>query len=229
MHYIRIWYKLENRWSYATYHTADSSWRESFLILKAAGSTIKLQYLDTDTEADTGSAQKSDLALCLWRLLRVILNKLFSVTTSKLNDWLATIMPSNPSLFLYKNRNKQLVKNLMNTIDWPENDDTADLANQDKYSIEQLHAMRLVARMKEAAEKVGAGFVGGFVTPTGQRFMMSNVDENDIQFQAIRQELQDIQDTTSTTPAEGFNPVQNTVKIIESEDGIQLKIEPKAE
>jgi hypothetical protein len=33
--------------------------------LKAAGSTIKLQYLDTDTEADTGSTQKSDLALCL--------------------------------------------------------------------------------------------------------------------------------------------------------------------
>ena len=89
--------------------------------------------------------------------------------------------------------------------------------------------MRLVARMKEAAEKVGAGFVGGFVTPTGQRFMMSNVDENDIQFQAIRQELQDIQGTTGTSPADAFNPVQNTVKIIESDDGIQLKIEPKAE
>ena len=117
----------------------------------------------------------------------------------------------------------------MNTIDWPENDDTDDLANQDKYSIEQLHAMRLVARMKEAAEKVGAGFVGGFVTPTGQRFMMSNVDENDIQFQAIRQELQDIQDTNSKTSGDSFNRIQNTIKIIESDEGIQLKIEPKAE
>lgn len=211
MNYIRIWYKLENRWSYATYHTADSSWRESFLILKAAGSAIKLQYLDTDTDADTGSAQEADLALCFWRLLQ------------------ATTMPNSPSLFLYKNRNKQLVKNLMNTIDWPENDDTTDLANQDKYSIEQLHAMRLVARMKEAAEKVGAGFVGGFVTPTGQRFMMSNVDENDIQFQAIRQELQDIQDTNSKTSGDSFNRIQNTIKIIESDEGIQLKIEPKAE
>jgi len=138
-------------------------------------------------------------------------------------------MPNSPSLFLYKNRNKQLVKNLMNTIDWPENDDTTDLANQDKYSIEQLHAMRLVARMKEAAEKVGAGFVGGFVTPTGQRFMMSNVDENDIQFQAIRQELQDIQDTNSKTSGDSFNRIQNTIKIIESDEGIQLRIEPKAE
>jgi hypothetical protein len=138
-------------------------------------------------------------------------------------------MPNSPSLFLYKNRNKQLVKNLMNTIDWPENDDTDDLANQDKYSIEQLHAMRLVARMKEAAERVGAGFVGGFVTPTGQRFMMSNVDENDIQFQAIRQELQDIQDTNSKTSGDSFNRIQNTIKIIESDEGIQLRIEPKAE
>jgi hypothetical protein len=65
MNYIRIWYKLENQWSYATYHTADSSWRESFLILKAAVSTIKLQYLDSDTKADTGSAQEADPALCL--------------------------------------------------------------------------------------------------------------------------------------------------------------------
>jgi len=138
-------------------------------------------------------------------------------------------MPNSPSLFLYKNRNKQLVKNLMNTIDWPENDDTDDLANQDKYSIEQLHAMRLVARMKEAADRVGAGFVGGFVTPTGQRFMMSNVDENDIQFQAIRQELQDIQDTNSKTSGDSFNRIQNTIKIIESDEGIQLKIEPKTE
>ena len=138
-------------------------------------------------------------------------------------------MPNSPSLFLYKNRIKQLVKNLMNTIDWPENDDTDDLANQDKYSIEQLHAMRLVARMKEAAERVGAGFVGGFVTPTGQRFMMSNVDENDIQFQAIRQELQDIQDTNSKTSGDSFNRIQNTIKIIESDEGIQLRIEPKAE
>ncbi len=211
MNYIRIWYKLENQWSYATYHTADSSWRESFLILKAAGSTIKLQYLDTDTDADTGSAQEADPALCLWWLLQT------------------TTMPNSPSLFLYKNRNKQLVKNLMNTIDWPENDDTDDLANQDKYSIEQLHAMRLVARMKEAAERVGAGFVGGFVTPTGQRFMMSNVDENDIQFQAIRQELQDIQDTNSKTSGDSFNRIQNTIKIIESDEGIQLRIEPKAE
>jgi len=64
MNYIRIWYKLENQWSYATYNTADSSWRESFLILKAAGSNIKIQYLDADTKADTGSAQKSNLALC---------------------------------------------------------------------------------------------------------------------------------------------------------------------
>lgn len=117
----------------------------------------------------------------------------------------------------------------MNTINYPENDDTTDLANQDKYSIEQLHAMQLVARMKEAAERVGAGFVGGFVTPTGQRFMMSNVDKDDIQFQAINQELQSIQDSRTNSKDDSFDRFQNTIRIVKGDDGIQIKVEPKAE
>lgn len=117
----------------------------------------------------------------------------------------------------------------MNTINYPENDDTTDLANQDKYSIQQLHAMQLVARMKEAAERAGAGFVGGFVTPTGQRFMMSNVDKDDIQFQAINQELQNIQDSRTTSKDDFFDRFQNTIRIVDGDDGIQIKVEPKAE
>lgn len=89
--------------------------------------------------------------------------------------------------------------------------------------------MRLVARMKEAADKAGAGFVGGFVTPSGQRFMMSNVDADDVQFQAINQQLQSIQDRNSPESSDFFDNFQNTVKIVETEEGIQLKIEPKAE
>lgn len=81
----------------------------------------------------------------------------------------------------------------MNNLDWQPNNNESDLARQDKFSLEQLKAMSLVASMKEAADRAGAGFVGGFVTPTGQRFMMSNVDENDVQFQKIHQELQEMQ------------------------------------
>ena len=81
----------------------------------------------------------------------------------------------------------------MNKLDWEPNEDKTDLANQDSYSMEQLKAMQLVARMKEAADRCGAGFVGGFVSPTGQRFMMSNVDSDDVQMQAINAQLDEMQ------------------------------------
>jgi selenophosphate synthetase-related protein len=37
----------------------------------------------------------------------------------------------------------------------------------------------LVAKMKESADKYGVGFVGGFVSPDGQKFMMTNMTEDD--------------------------------------------------
>ena len=46
---------------------------------------------------------------------------------------------------------------------------------------QRLEAMQLVARMKESADKFGIGFVGGFVSPDGQKFMMTNMDEVDTQ------------------------------------------------
>jgi hypothetical protein len=103
-------------------------------------------------------------------------------------------MEQQPQFFIYKNRNKTLAKIFMNNLDWETNNTDKDLANQDKYSIEQLKAMQLVARMKEAADRCGAGFVGGFVSPTGQRFMMSNVDSDDVQAQAINAQLDAMQD-----------------------------------
>jgi hypothetical protein len=95
--------------------------------------------------------------------------------------------------FIYKNRNKTTAQNFMNNLDWEANNETTDLANPDKLSTEHLMAMQLVARMKEAADKAGAGFVGGFISPTGQRFMMSNVDNDDVQVQAINEQLNRIQ------------------------------------
>jgi arginine utilization protein RocB len=140
-------------------------------------------------------------------------------------------MVQRPALFIYRHHNKHFVRRFMNNLDWQPNDNNADLANQDKYSLEQLKAMQLVAKMKEAADRAGAGFVGGFVTPTGQRFMMSNVDENDAQFQAIHQELESMQNNKKVQEnnPERFFDRLGSVKIVEGPDGIQLKIEPDAE
>jgi len=46
---------------------------------------------------------------------------------------------------------------------------------------QRLEAMQLVAKMKESADKFGVGFVGGFIAPDGQKFLMSNMDEADTQ------------------------------------------------
>ena len=103
-------------------------------------------------------------------------------------------MDYQPELFIYKNRNKTLARIFMKNLNWEANDGAHDLANQDKYSMEQLRAMQLVAKMKEAADRCGAGFVGGFISPTGQRFMMSNVDSDDAQLHAINAQLDAMQD-----------------------------------
>jgi hypothetical protein len=49
----------------------------------------------------------------------------------------------------------------------------------DSIDIQRLQVMQLVAKMKESAEKHGVGFIGGFVSPDGQKFVMTNMDDDD--------------------------------------------------
>jgi hypothetical protein len=51
----------------------------------------------------------------------------------------------------------------------------------DAVDTQRLEAMQFVARMKESADKFGVGFVGGFISPDGEKFMMTNMDEADTQ------------------------------------------------
>ena len=102
-------------------------------------------------------------------------------------------MSHQQRLFIYRNNNPILVRKYMNNINWEENNESKDLSKADSLTSQQLQAMQLVARMKEAADRCGSGFVGGFITPTGERFMMSNMEEDDVQKQAIEQQLNQIQ------------------------------------
>jgi hypothetical protein len=49
----------------------------------------------------------------------------------------------------------------------------------DSLDMQRLQAMQLVARMKEASDRLGIGFIGGFVAPNGEKFVMSNMDDED--------------------------------------------------
>ncbi len=77
----------------------------------------------------------------------------------------------------------------MNNIEWESNDNIKDLSKTDAPTMRQLAGMQLVARMKEAADRCGAGFVGGFIDENGNRFMMSNINADDIQYQKIQEQL----------------------------------------
>jgi len=44
---------------------------------------------------------------------------------------------------------------------------------------DMLEAMAFVAKMKESADRIGAGFVGGFIAPDGTKFVMTNMNEED--------------------------------------------------
>lgn len=118
-------------------------------------------------------------------------------------------MGQQPQFFIYKNRNKTLAKIFMNNLDWDANYAAKDLATQDKFSVEQLKAMQLVAKMKEAADRCGAGFVGGFISTTGHRFLMSNVDSDDVQLEAINAQLDAFED-------------QRIFKLMQDSDGEEL-------
>ena len=42
-----------------------------------------------------------------------------------------------------------------------------------------LEAMAFVAKMKESADRIGAGFVGGFTATDGTKFVMTNMDSDE--------------------------------------------------
>lgn len=49
----------------------------------------------------------------------------------------------------------------------------------DSLDMERLQAMQLVAKMKESAERHGIGFIGGFISPNGEKFVMTNLPDDE--------------------------------------------------
>jgi hypothetical protein len=54
-----------------------------------------------------------------------------------------------------------------------------ELRIPDSLDMQRLQAMQLVAKMKESADRNGVPFIGGFVAPNGEKFVMTNMDEDD--------------------------------------------------
>jgi hypothetical protein len=46
---------------------------------------------------------------------------------------------------------------------------------------QEIEAMHYIAKLKESADKLGIGFIGGFVASNGEKFVLTNMDEDDQQ------------------------------------------------
>jgi hypothetical protein len=44
---------------------------------------------------------------------------------------------------------------------------------------QEIEAMHYIAKLKESADKLGIGFIGGFVAPNGNKYIVSNMDADD--------------------------------------------------
>ncbi len=45
--------------------------------------------------------------------------------------------------------------------------------------MQRLQAMQYIAQMKEVSDKNGEGFIGGFIAPNGEKFVMTNMNDDD--------------------------------------------------
>lgn len=124
------------------------------------------------------------------------------------------------TFFIHRNKNKQIIRNIMNTINWEENNEAKDLSKSDSLSSQQLQAMHLVAKMRDAANMAGAGFVGGFISPTGEKFMMSNMDEDDPQYTAIQAQLNRMQEQRMSAQQNMAQHQRNINDIISDFEGM---------
>jgi len=51
----------------------------------------------------------------------------------------------------------------------------------DSMDMQRLQVMQLVACVRETSDRLGMGFIGGFIGRDGQKFVVTNMDEDDSQ------------------------------------------------
>jgi hypothetical protein len=49
----------------------------------------------------------------------------------------------------------------------------------DSLQRQEIEAMHCIAKLKDSATKLGIGFIGGFIGPNGEKFVMTNMTDAD--------------------------------------------------
>ena len=125
-----------------------------------------------------------------------------------------------PQIHLFRHSNVVLVDQFMEHFR-ADLDPRKDLANQTVVNETYLKVMKALAGMRETANRSEMGFFGGFITPEGYHYSISNIDPNNLI------------DSHSQLPIENFikidesftiNEIYKKLKIVSTPEGIQLRL-----
>ena len=124
---------------------------------------------------------------------------------------------SAPQIHIFRHHNPILVDQFMEHFQ-SDLDPKKNLSYQTSINPQYLKVMRALADMRETADRSNMGFFGGFITPEGYHYSISNIDPNNL-----------IENNTKNAYLlidKNFklDEVYKKLKIVSTPEGIQLRI-----
>ena len=130
-----------------------------------------------------------------------------------------------PQIHIFRHHNEVLVDQFMEHFQ-SDLDPRKNLANQISVNATYLKVMKALAGMREAANRSEMGFFGGFITPEGFHYSISNINPNNL----IDSHYQlPIENYINIDESFTIDELYKKLKIISTPEGIQLRITDDSE
>jgi hypothetical protein len=120
---------------------------------------------------------------------------------------------------VFRHQNKVLVEQFLNNI-YENRNPEKDLSTSGMLSPEHLRAMQHLAKMRKAADDAEMGFAATFITPAGFHYTTTNLPGG--------YQLEDFVQQLLLMPFND-NSTKGVLRLVETEEGIQLQIISEAE
>lgn len=124
---------------------------------------------------------------------------------------------SAPQIHIFRHHNPILVDQFMEHFQ-SDLDPKKNLSYQTSINPQYLKVMRALADMRETADRSNMGFFGGFITPEGYHYSISNIDPNNLIENNTKNDYLLIDKNFK------LDEVYKKLKIVSTPEGIQLRI-----
>lgn len=125
-----------------------------------------------------------------------------------------------PQIHIFRHHNPIVVDQFMENFR-SDLDPSKDLSNQTTINPKYLKVMRTLADMRETADRSNMRFFGGFITPEGFHYSISNIDPNnliDSHYQVPIENFIEIDESFT------INEIYKKLKIVSTPKGIELRL-----